>query len=516
LSSQVTFELPINKKYGIYLSGRKSYLKLLLQPLLNKTINDNAENELNNMNYDFHDLNLTFIGQLSSKNKLLVDAFYSHDKLNIQEEEIAMNGYLKWENLSLSANLKSDIGKNNLEQYLTYSNYKNSLKTSQSEMILNILSEIEDIGYKNKLKYTIKDIPFESGLGYNYYNILPQESTLINSEHSHTNNIIAPTTSHSFFAFTSSRININQRIILEPGIRYSLFNSKYDGKNRTFNSLDLRLSGRYRIKTPIYLRFGYSHNTQYLNKLTPSGLGLPTDFWVAASNAILPQKGDELSIGYYHSLKDGDYEISTDLYYRKMQNISEFNQSFIENNNLPLTDKIHFGKGQAFGAEFMIKRNIGKVTGWISYAIGKSDRKLAGLNNNKPFPAKFDRTHDLSIVLSYTLNNKWDGSLVYKYATGNAYTQPSSWYFINGMPIKDYDKYNGSRMPAYNRTDISINYWFKKDNGINFSVYNMFMVNNPIYVFLLVRKDPNDNIKVEVKNKKLFTIIPSLSWKFKF
>ena len=193
-----------------------------------------------------------------------------------------------------------------------------------------------------------------------------------------------------------------------------------------------------------------------------------------------------------------------------------FNQQYI------LEKSINYGKGKAYGAEFMFKKNSGKFNGWISYTLGWSKRYFPAIRDGNAFPAKHDRRHDLSVVASYKLNDKWDFSSVFVYATGNAFTMPQSIYMLEGNIVKEYGKYNGARMPAYHRLDISVNYWFFKqknrESGLNFSVYNAYKRNNPIYIFVVAKpsEQGNDQIRIKQKNKRLYDIIPSISWTFKF
>lgn len=520
LSSQATADVRINDKFGAYLSGRFTYIDLLLKPLLKTTINKDAEEELNDMGCDFYDFNVTVIGELSKGHKLIFDGFYSKDVLSIKDDEIALDGDLNWKNIALSVGVESKLGETNLlEQTIRYTKFTNVLRTGQMEMILRLQSDIEDVGYSNRLSYYVKNIPFYSGVDYKFHNVLPQETKIRNIGFDYQTENFGKNTAHDLSFFTSSTIRLIPKLYLEPGVRFNTFTSKLErsGKSKTFSSMDFRFSSRYQVDETKFVRGSFSHNNQYINKLTPSSLGLPTDFWVASSSEISPQKGNEISFGYFQSFCDGMFELSSDVYYRNMNNVTEFNQNFIENDNVVFSDKVFYGKGRSYGLEILLKKNTGKFTGWLSYAIGKSDRKFSGINDGKVFPSKYDRTHDLSIVASYTFNKRWDTSLVYIYATGNTYTQPTSWYFMNGTPVKEYTKYNNARMPDYNRTDISVNYWFKKDNGINFSLHNMFSVNNPVYIFMVVQKDKEtEELQVRIKQKKLFTIIPSINWRFKF
>lgn len=520
LSSQSTIDVPIAENWGAYVSGRITYLDLLLKPLLKATINDDAEQSINDMGSDFYDVNTTLIGKLSETNKLTVDLFYSKDKLQLKDEEIAIDGKMNWENMVLSARLNTILKQSmSLEQSVKYSKFKNRLQTFQSEMILSIFSSIEDIGYSNKLNYYISDIPFYSGLQYTYHNILPQETSIKNVGFDYQSENLGRNTAHDISVYTSAQLRLTPQFYIEPGLRYTLYYSKVNkiGESKTFHSIDYRLSSRYQLDETRFIRASFSHNSQYINKLTPSSLGLPTDFWITSSAIILPQKGDEVSLGFYKSINDGLFEVSSDIYFRRVKNATEFNQNFIENDNVIFTDKVFYGRAKAYGLELMLKKNTGKFTGWLSYTIGRSTRQFDDIDDGRSYPAKYDRTHDFSLLGAYAFNKKWTTSMTFIYATGNTYTQPSSWYFMNGVPVKEYGKYNGARMPDYSRADVSVNYWFKKDNGLNFSIYNMFMVNNPIYVFLLVGNDKNDEtLRVRIKQKKLFTIIPSISWKYKF
>ncbi len=512
LSSQATLKLPLGKKFGLYLSGRKTYIELLMQPVLDATVNNNAKNKVENTEYNFYDTNLTLVGELSEKDRLTINAFFGKDNFNISDNDLLLNGILKWKNSALSAQWDTRIKSNKFSQQLLFSDYNNQLETSQAQMEFNLRSKIQDAGYKNKYSFFMKDIPFDAGLEYTHHKIAPQNYTINNAGQVYNTNNPETQNAHDAALFLSSKLRLSQRLSMDLGLRYNLFINK-----KTFNSLNPRISAFYILKDNMSIRAAYSRQNQYINLLTPSSVGIPTDMWIAASNDIIPQSGDEISAGYFQSFLNEAFEFSSEIYYRKMRNVTEYNQNFTGNYNNSFIDNIRNGNGRAYGIEFILKKNYGKLTGWISYTLGHSERTFDAINQGKTFPAKFDRRHDVSCVGAYTFNEHWDASVVYSFATGNAYTLPSSWYFINNTPVKEYGAYNGARMPDYNRTDFSINYWFKKDNGINFSLYNAFMVNNPVYIFMNVKQnDETGKIGVSIKEKKLYTIIPSISWRFKW
>ena len=512
LSSQATLELPLGNKFGLYISGRKTYLELLMQPILNATINNNAKNEVEDLNYDFHDANITFVGELSNKDKITVDAFLGRDNFNISDNDLLLNGMLNWKSTLLSAKWDRQIAESLLSQQIYAVSYENELATNQAEMNINVMSKIQDVGYKNKYLFRVYGLPFEVGLQYAFHEITPQTYNIINTEQKYNLNTPVISRAHDAGLYTSSNFSLTPQLSADLGLRYNLF-----VQDKAFQSVEPRVLLRYQLNETTIFRVVYNRQNQYLNRLSPSSVGIPLDFWITTSDEIPPQSGNEYSLGYFQSFHNDAFELSGEIYYRTMNNANEYSQNFISGQENSYIDNVFVGTGRSYGVGVLLKKNYGKFTGWLSYALGRSERTFDNINEGKAFPTRFDRRHDLSLVTAYTLNEKWDASVVYVYATGNAYTLPSSWYFINNAPVKEYGKYNGSRMPNYNRTDFSVNYWFRKDNGINFSVYNAFMVNNPVYIFMnIVQEEETGVLKVEIKQKKLYTVIPSISWRFKF
>jgi hypothetical protein len=511
LSSQATIQLPLGKKFGLYVSGRKTYIELLMQPLLNVTINNNAKNKVEGLDYNFYDANITLTGDISEKDKITIDAFLGKDNFHISDNDLLLNGNLYWRNNLLSAEWDTRIRGNPFSQQVYWSFYDNKLMTNQAEMNMDITAEIQDWGYKNSYLFSIQDIPVETGLQYARHAIQPQTYTIVNAGQNYRQEAPTAITAHDAGLYMNAHFPLTSRLNIHGGLRSNVFVHE-----KTFFSLEPRILLQYRLNETALLHAAYNRQNQYMNKLTPSTVGIPLDFWIAASGKIAPQSGNEFSAGYFQSFRQDDFELSGEIFYHTMNQVNEYFQTFMDgqaNNTL----SVLFGTGRAYGLEILFKKNYGKLTGWLSYTLARSERTFDEINQGRKFPAQFDRRHDLSIVTAYPFSEKWDASLVYVYATGNAYTLPSSWYFINRAPVKEYGDYNTARMPAYNRMDLSVNYWYKKDNGINFSVYNVFWVNNPVYIFMNVKQDEETGIiQVEVKQKRLYTFIPSISWRFKF
>jgi outer membrane receptor for ferrienterochelin and colicin len=512
LASQASLQFPLNNKFGLYLSGRTTYIELLMQPLLNATVNRNAKNKVEELDYRFYDANITLLGQLSPQDKLSIDAFIGKDNFNITDVDFLLNGTLKWKNTLLSALWERQIDERCFSQQIYLSEYANQLSMNQAKMNIDIQSGIQDAGYKNKYSFFIRNIPFETGLQYTFHKIQPQNYKIVNLAQQYHPDTSALLEAQDAAAYLTSTFSIIPRLTAEWGMRYNLFYH-----NRLFQSIEPRLALRYRLQESVVLRINYSRQNQYLHLLNASSVGIPLDFWTVASSHSRPQSGDEFSAGYFQSFDNDNWELSGEIYYRALNRVKEYNMVIINGQTDSYTNYILSGDGQAYGLEMILKKNYGKLTGWMSYTLGRSERSFDAINQGKTFPAQFDRRHDLSIAASYSFNKKWDASLVYLYATGNAYTLPSSWYFINSTPVKEYGDYNSARMPAYNRTDLSVNYYYRKNNSLNFSIYNLFMINNPIYIFMNVKQNEDTgNLAIDVKRKKLYTIVPSVSWHFKF
>ena len=209
-----------------------------------------------------------------------------------------------------------------------------------------------------------------------------------------------------------------------------------------------------------------------------------------------------------------------------MKNQIEYAEgALIEDNVNNNTDNnFVFGNGTAYGIEFFINKKFGTTTGWIGYTLARSIRQFDDINNGDVFPAKYDRRHDISIVVTQQLNEKLTLSGVWVYATGNCSTMPVSRYIIGGNVVSEYGPRNGFRMPAYHRADISLT-WYPKskkkkrkiEESWNFSIYNLYNRKNPYFIYFDVEGDIlSGNASVSAKQVSIFSILPSITWNFKF
>ena len=307
------------------------------------------------------------------------------------------------------------------------------------------------------------------------------------------------------------------------GLRYSgsVQESRERGRNesgRFYHGLEPRASLSYQFRPGRRFALSYALQRQYMNQVVVSGIGLPTDFWLPASVSVPAQSANSLSLGYFHSTDDNDFEFSVEGYYKRLLNQLEFSGELFDlvNQTYHVEDHLLYGNGHSYGVEFMLKKNSGRLNGWLSYTLGRSVRSFPDINDGSPFPAKNDRRHDLSLVVNYKLDKHWTFSGVFVYATGNAFTMPVSLYLVGENAVNEYGPHNGARMPAYHRLDLGINFRKTTKRGFeriwNVSLYNAYCRMNPLYATVTQKEDGS----FVGKAYGVFPIIPSFSYTLKF
>lgn len=516
LASQLSLALPISEKSGIYLSGRKTYIDEIVAPLVNS---GSKNNDVQDMKYGFSDGNITFISQISKNNLLSVDAFVSGDNLKIKDDNLSLKTNLKWSNFTVSPSLTTTFSsKVSMSNAVYFSQYSNDLMMEQATIQFDVSSYVKDFGFNNSVRYWIKNIPVESGLQYVYHDLQPQKvnvENFTNSSNVSQNNII---NANEAAVFTTIKPKLTDKLSAELGLRINYYTS---GSNTSYLHFQPRVVLNYFANDKYSFYTSYNKQYQYLSLITTSSVGIPTDFWIASSDGIKPQSSDEFAIGSNQNISK-NLASSFGGFYRSMKDLLEYPYGVTQFNEITtLKNDLLVGKGKAYGFEFMLRKNNGKFTGWLSYTLSWSDRNFDELNNGNTYFAKYDRRHNLSLVGMYDLNTKWNFGVTQIFSSGNRFTMPTSWYFINNNPVKEYSEYNNAQMPNYIRTDISVNYFFfktnKKESALNFSIYNTFNIDNPIYVVLDVQVDDDKNSVVVKQDKKvLYRILPSISWRFKF
>jgi hypothetical protein len=287
---------------------------------------------------------------------------------------------------------------------------------------------------------------------------------------------------------------------------------------KKYPGLGPRFTANFRISNIQSVKISYNRIYQYIHLLSNTSSESPTDVWIPSSNVVKPQIGDQFAVGYFRNFKNNEWETSVEAYYKNMLNQIDYKNGAEIILNDQVESQLVFGRGWAYGLEFLVRKNQGKIHGWVSYTLARSMRKFDQVNSGNPYPAKQDRTHDLSVVVIYELNDKWSFSGTFVYYTGNAVTFPSGKYQIEDKTVNLYTERNGYRMPAYNRLDLGATRVGKKrdrfESSWNFSIYNVYARKNAYAINF--REDGNDPTKTNAIRISLFSIVPSVTWNFKF
>jgi len=288
----------------------------------------------------------------------------------------------------------------------------------------------------------------------------------------------------------------------------------------SFNNLEPRLGLKYTLGTNNSIKASYNRMAQYIHLASNGVSSSPLDIYFPSSTNVKPQLADQYAVGYFHNFQDNKFESSIEVYYKDINNAIDFKDHPSLLLNQFLEGELRFGIARAYGAEFLLRKNEGKLTGWVSYTLAKSERKIAEINDGEWYNATWDKTHDASLVLSYQLNKRISFSGNWVYATGRAITLPTGKYEYQGLSVPVYSDRNAARMPAYHRADIGFTLRNKdKDNrklfwDLNVSIYNVYNRHNAYSINF--REDPENSEKQIAEQTYIFPILPSVTWNFKF
>ncbi len=529
--------VPITTKWSINLAARKTFMNYTVWPLLSK-LNLNSS-FFNKAKYDFYDLNFTSNAQLSKKDFLHFSAFTGGDDFGFGITQFNINNNMNWQNTALSLNWKRFINPNiTLNTTLTHSGYNFNFGMAQDQYTARITSNIKDYSFKTYFTALLNKHLLKAGLHFTNHQFKPNTpyaKSLDTELDFGTANVYHADESAIFL---SDDIHISDKIAVYAGTRLTYYRHKgpffinnennlpiQHAQNETITNyiyVEPSLTFRYAFNHNTSLKLAYSRNVQPIHLISVTAVNFPADFWMPSLVGLPPEKGYQTSIGYFKNLKNGNYQTSVDVFYKNMKGLVEFSGGITNLlDNLKIEENLFKGTGNAYGAEFFIKKVKGKLTGWAGYTLSKSNRNFADLNEGNLFPFKYDRRHDFTLVCNHQLGSKWNISSAFTYATGNAFTMPVSRFTIGGNIVNEYGLFNGSRMPAYHRLDAAVTYKMKQRKRIqsefSFSVYNLYNRQNPIYTFFMASGDLS-KLKVSVKPQSvaLLPILPAINYKIIF
>ncbi len=532
ISSRLTLEGPIiEDKWSVLVAGRRTYVDLML--LLSS---DDADKS--NKLY-FYDLNLKTNYKISDKDRIYVSGYFGRDVFKFGD----MFGF-DWGNYTLTTRWNHLFTEKLFSNFsFIYSKYDYIMESGTDASGFKWTSNLEDFKLKADFNYypnpnnTIK-----FGLEVIHHHFNPGFARSTGDSTVMYNSLEMPESNALEYAiYLSNEHKLTNKLTLNYGLRGSVFQNmgeatvynfddsyqKIDSTTykswdifNTFYGLEPRLSLNYTINQRSSVKASYSRTKQYVHLASNSTAGSPLDVWLPSSPNIDPQLANQAAIGYFRNFFNDTYETSVEVYYKDMDNQIDFKDHADLMLNPELEGEFRVGDAWSYGAEFFIRKQQGKFTGWISYTLSKAERKIPEINSGKVYSSSYDRPHNIAIVGMYDLTKRWNIAATWVYATGSPVTFPTGRYEQGNMIIPIYSDRNSYRMPDYHRMDLSITLKSKEKpnkrlrSELNVSIYNIYNRHNSWMIYF--GPDEDDPTITKAEKVYVFPIIPSLTWNFYF
>lgn len=598
ISSKFNLEGPIIKGRTTFnISARRTYLDLLAKPVLMYVNRDNkidaGNYETVGGGYDFYDINAKITHRMRNGDRLSLSIYDGDDRAHVDMDDVStyelaeydtetgvstptgvtrysrekMKFGWRWGNYVTALRWNHELSPTvYMSACASYTQYRNRLAVSMSDYdsrfengkesdidqmsasvaynsLINDISANADFEWRPDPRHDIK-----FGPSYTYHTFRPGVISLkqkgsysdlpeLDSNFDQTVGE-TPIFTHEASAFFEDNWSVTEWLKADLGFRTSI----YGVGGKTYFSFEPRVSARALITDKVSFKASYSEMGQYIHLLCNSNLSLPSDLWVPVTKNIKPMRSRQTAAGLFYDL--GSFELSMESYYKSMDNVLEYRDgASYFGTSTGWEEKVCMGRGWSYGLELMVQKKVGKTTGWVGYTLAKAmrqfDREGMMINDGNPFPAKYDRRHDLSATVTHAFSKRFDLSATFVLASGNCGSLGYDEYHTDeiggvgpdaGLEHWSYAYYlpyrNNYRMPMYNRMDIGCNLYREsrrhRGTGIwNFSIYNVYNHRNPFLIMVDSESEydyDHDQWKSwpVLKKVSIFPIIPSVSYTYKF
>ncbi len=545
ISSRLLVEGPIVKEKASFLfAGRGSYAHLFLKLTDNK-----------NSAY-FYDLNTKINYKFNKNNSLYLSGYFGRDIFSLHKSFTNTYGNstlnLRWNHL-FSDKLFSNAS-------LIYSDYYYGLKLDF--IGFNWDSNIQNYNFKYDLKHYLSDkLTLSYGTQLTKYDLNPGTIDPIDEDSSINYKQLDKKHAFELAFYAEAEQNLTKKLAISYGLRYSLFHrlgsstinyydnnqaviynedlkiyekatptsTKYFGRNKTiakYSNFEPRFTVSYAINDNQSVKAGYNRMTQYMQLVSNTASPTPLDVWTPSDNYIKPQIADQVGIGYFRNFNNGNYTLEVESYYKKVKNRIDYIDGADLIANEAIEQVILNGEMRSYGLELLVRKNVGKLNGWVSYTLSRSEQRTPGrtateigINNGNWYRSAYDKTHNLAVTGSYQLNEKWTFGSSFTLQTGQPVTFPTGKYVFQGVTVPSYNSRNENRLPAYHRLDVSATLTPKKkekhkyDREWVFGIYNLYSRYNAASINFRQNQDTGNNEAVRLS---IFGIVPSVSYNFKF
>ena len=534
VTSHLMLETPMfDHKTSVLLAGRRTYAGLVL-PFLGE--------DLNKSKINFYDVNAKVTQSLGNNDRLFLSLYNGHDQFSMQQ--MIGLGYgnssatLRWSHIfsdRLVSNLSLIGSRYRYSIDINYSPYDFAISAGTDAASLNYDfamhwndQHVSKFGLTTGIQSYLQGEIDDRGGALSQYLQVDQSKSVARKGLEHavyfTHDYI-PTPRLTFRA--GLRLSCFQNIGEEDlyvfhEVIHVVTDTLHYGRGEVFNTVinpEPRVAAMYQLDEHSSIKGSYSRTVQYAQVASSATGGLPFDVWFPTSPNVKPQKCDQFALGYFRNFHDDAIETSVEVYYKNMQNVIDFKDNAITYGYLLIDGELRVGKGRSFGAEFLVKKNVGKFTGWLSYTYSRTFRTIEGISHGLEYRSPYDRPHNIVIVGSYDLNPRITLAANWIYNTGQPVTFPYGQYTINGSTYAVYNgNRNESRYPDYHRLDLSFTCKLGKlenrrwQHEVNVSVYNAYARHNTWAITF----DQGENGSIATKNMYLFSAVPSISYNFKY
>ena len=510
MSSQGTLQLPLGKKAALFTSLRLSYLNLFYRGLLRL---DDGQ-----LKYSFGDVNVSYLQKIKENHTLHIDFYTGLDDVKLKDpsSKLYFDTGSRWGNMLGAVHWDYKYGAGNIKQNLYFTGYSNLLRV-RGNFNLTLPSEIYDFGYRADATY--RNLKF--GISLANHNVVPQaisneNAGIISADGLYRQKALEA----ALYVKYSGRVfrHFNYDIALKGDV-YTKFKDNVGDKSYNYQALNPYVKLGYENRVFGSIGLSYSTQHQYLLNCGFTSLGLPVEFWLAADVHNNPQVAHSVQMNYNRELFDGKYEVSVEAYCKRLYNQVEYNMSPLDllNKQYSLNDAVISGDGYNYGANIMVNKLTGRLTGWVAYSYGRALRKF-GIYGDKWFPSNHERIHELNVVVTYRINDCIDVGGAFSYASGTPYTRVKYMYLLNGNILTEYGEHNSSRLKDYMRLDLSVNYDIirkgKNVFGANLSFYSVNSLFRDNEMFYKIKADA-ESFKF-VSSSFITMTMPSVSVYYEF
>jgi outer membrane cobalamin receptor len=537
IASRLTLEGPLsnNQDHSFIVSGRRTYIDLFTRAVNSANADNPDATQI--PDYFFYDLNTKINFKLGEKDRLFLSGYFGRDQFGFESD--FFNFQFDWGNATGTARWNHVFNPQLfVNTTLTYSDYQYNIVNEITDFSFNLGSNIRDLNFKTDFYNAFNNqhtLRYGANATWHNFNIgrlsAGSEDGLVNFSAGQEFDGL------EFGAYLADEIKWNDRFTLNTGLRISGFNN--DGE--MYFGLEPRVSAVYKLREGLSAKASYARMYQYLHLVATSGATLPTDIWYPSTERIKPQRSDQVAAGLSYLFRN-KYLFNVEGFYKDLDNQLELVDGAEIFANDKLEEEFAIGEGEAYGVEFSVEKQEGKLQGWIGYTLSRtvrSDFKTispdAQFLQELPFSPIYDRRHDLSIVATYQISKRLTASATFVYGSGDLRWLPEGRFSFQDVDlaefqsvVPDFGDRNNYRLPDYHRLDLGLVWkFFPKwgESDLTFSVINVYDRRNTFFLFFepvgetIIGADGNGVVvpeRIAAQQVSLFPILPAFTYNFKF